>query len=108
MARTDDGTGRPSIVDRFACAADGHEVRGIWLACCQCGQEDMVWRCIWCGTTSEQLCEWSICDGHRITLACCRELEDRPRYLMKLVGVGMSLDALLLRLRPPRTRRTDT
>ena len=67
---------------------------------------DMVWRCIWCGTTSEPLCEWSICDGHRMTLACCRELEDRPRYLLKLVGV--SLDALPLLLRPTRTRRTDT
>ena len=42
MAGTD-GTGRPSIVDRFACAADGHEVRGTWVACCQCGQQaDMV------------------------------------------------------------------
>ena len=78
MAETD-GTGRPSIVDRFACAADDHEVLWISVECCQCGlREDSVRQCIWCDARREPLCQWPCCNGHRMTLACCLLLETPP------------------------------
>ena len=87
MAEAHDATRKPSIVDRFGCAANDHEVLWTPVECCQCGQrEDSVRRCVWCDAKHEPLCAWPTCAGHRMTLACCRVLESHPRQVTRLRG----------------------
>lgn len=77
MGDTVDSPSRPSIVDRFRCAAEDHEARWGRVMCCQCGRrEATLWWCIWCDEKKPvPLCDGPTCNGHPMTLACCRVLK---------------------------------